>query len=90
VLGLSGNVSKARDTLAELKKLRQEQYVQPVNIALAHAALGEKDDAFAWLDKACEEHAQWLSEIKVDPAFDPLRSDARFADLLKRIGLAMS
>jgi adenylate cyclase len=89
VLGLSGNVSKARDTLAELKKLRQKHYVQPVNIALAHTALGEKDDAFAWLDKACEEHAQWLSEIKVDPAFDPLRSDVRFEDLLKRVGLAM-
>ena len=88
VLGLSGNVSKARDTLAELKKLRQKHYVQPVNIALAHTALGEKDDAFAWLDKACEEHAQWLSEIKVDPAFDPLRSDARFADLLKRVGFS--
>jgi len=63
-------------------------YVQPVNIALAHTALGEKDKAFAWLDKACEEHAQWLSEIKVDRAFDPLRSDARFTDLLKRVGFS--
>ena len=88
VLGLSGNLNEARKTLAELKTLRQEHYVQPVAIALVHAGLGEKDEAFAWLDKAHEEHAQWLSEIKVDPAFDPLRSDVRFADLLKRVGLA--
>jgi adenylate cyclase len=87
VFGLSGNSNEARKTLAELKRLRREHYVQPVSIALVHIGLGEKDDAFVWLDKAHEEHAQWLSEIKVDPAFDPLRSDARFANLLKRIGL---
>jgi adenylate cyclase len=87
VFGLSGNSNEARQTLAELKALRQERYVQPVNIALVHAGLGEKDEALAWLDQACEEHAQWFSEVKVDPAFDPLRSDARFADLLKRVGL---
>ncbi len=89
VLGLSGNVGQAREILAELKTLRQKHYIQPVDIALVFTGLGEKDEAFAWLDKAYEEHAQWLSEIRVDPGFDPLRSDARFADLLKRVGLAM-
>ncbi len=88
VFGLSGNVDEARKILSELKKLREQQYVQPVDIALVHTGLGEKDEAFLWLDKACEERAQWFSEIKADPAFDPLRSDARFLKLLERIGLA--
>jgi TolB-like protein/Tfp pilus assembly protein PilF/class 3 adenylate cyclase len=88
VLGLSGKVDEARETLAKLKTLRRESYVQPVSIALIHIGLGEKDEAFGCLDDAYEEHAQWLSEIRADPAFDPLRSDDRFTDLLHRIGLA--
>jgi hypothetical protein len=47
----------------------------------------EKDEAFTWLDKAHDEHAQWLSEIKTDPAFDPIRSDERFSNLVTRVGL---
>jgi adenylate cyclase len=85
---LSGQQLAARQTVENLKALRTERYVQPVDIALVHAALGEEDEAFVWLEKAFEEHAQWLSEIKVDPAFDPLRSNSRFSELLKRIGLA--
>jgi Tfp pilus assembly protein PilF len=80
--------AEARKVLAELKNLRRGRYVQPVIIALVHAALGENDEAFLWLEKAFEERAQWLSEIKVDPAFDSLRSDARLGQLLQRMGLA--
>jgi tetratricopeptide (TPR) repeat protein len=90
VQGLSGNVAAARETLANLETLRRESYVQPVTIALIHVGLMEKDEAFTWLDKAHDEHAQWLSEIKTDPAFDPLRSDARFANLVARVGLGTS
>ena len=74
--------------MTELEKLRQKQYVQPVVLALVHIGLGEKEEAFLCLEKAFEEHAQWLSEIKVDPAFDSLRSDVRFGELLQRMGLA--
>ena len=88
VSALSGQQLAARQIVENLKALRTECYVQPVGIALVHAALGEEDEAFVWLEKAFEEHAQWLSEIKVDPAFDPLRSNSRFSELLKRIGLA--
>jgi TolB-like protein/Tfp pilus assembly protein PilF/class 3 adenylate cyclase len=90
VQGLTGNVDAARETLAQLAMLRRNSYVQPVSIALIHVGLAENDEAFAWLDKAYDENAQWLSEIKTDPAFDPLRSDARFAELLERIGLGQS
>ena len=61
----------------------------PVNLALVYAGLGDKDLAFAWLEKACDDHSQWLSEIRVDPAFDPLRSDTRFVDLLRRMNIAL-
>src|SRR5207245_8091231 len=85
--GLTGNVDAAREPLAQLAMLRRNSYVQPVSIALIHVGLAESDEAFMWLDEAYNEHAQWLSEIKTDPAFDPLRSDPRFADLLRRVGL---
>jgi TolB-like protein/Tfp pilus assembly protein PilF len=85
--GISGERARAEEILRQLQDLRKQNYVQPVSIALVYTGLGEKDEAFEWLDKAYEEHAQWLSEIKVDPAFDPLRTDARFTDLLKRVGL---
>jgi TolB-like protein/Tfp pilus assembly protein PilF len=49
--------------------------------------LGNKDDAFRWLDKAYQEHSVWMNWIKVDPALDPLRSDPRFQDLLRRMNL---
>jgi TolB-like protein/DNA-binding winged helix-turn-helix (wHTH) protein/Flp pilus assembly protein TadD len=49
--------------------------------------LGNKDDAFRWLNKAYQEHSVWMNWIKVDPALDPLRSDPRFQDLLRRMNL---
>ena len=55
------------------------------NIALVHVALGDRDRAMIWLNKAYE--ARFNPSILLRPAFDPLRSDARFQDLLRRIGL---
>ena len=57
------------------------------SIALIYAALGDKDQAFAWLDKAEKEHDANLARLTVDPRFDSLRSDARFPDLVRRVGL---
>jgi hypothetical protein len=56
-------------------------------IAELYVALGDKDQAFAWLDKAYEDHDFILVLLKVQPSFDNLRSDPRFGALLKRIGL---
>ena len=78
---------EARAVIAELKTLRDRRYVQSVAIAVVYVGLGENNNAFLWLEKAYEEHAQWLSEIKVDPLFDRLRQDARLDHLLRRLGL---
>ena len=58
----------------------------PLGAASNYALLGAKDDAFLWLEKAYQQHAGGLMDLKVDPAFDSLRSDPRYADLIKRIG----
>jgi DNA-binding winged helix-turn-helix (wHTH) protein/TolB-like protein/Tfp pilus assembly protein PilF len=63
-------------------------YSEPYLLATIHARLGEKEQAFACLDKAYEGRSHWLIYLKVDPKLDPLRSDPRFADLERRIGLS--
>jgi serine/threonine protein kinase/Tfp pilus assembly protein PilF len=65
----------------------QEQYVSPIFFAIIYAQLNLKDQAFIWLEKAYQEHAPWLVSLKTDPQFENLRSDSRFTDLVKRIGL---
>ena len=70
-----------------LKRLRaSKEYVSPGELAILYAALGEREAAFASLEKAYAEHDSQLQYIKVDPAFDSLRDDARFQDLLRRVG----
>ena len=57
-------------------------------IAAVYIGLGETDRAFSWLHQACEERATALVNVKVEPAFDGLRGDPRFADLLRCVGLS--
>jgi hypothetical protein len=71
----------------ELKRLSGQEYVPSTSIALVYAGLGEKDQAFAWLDKGCEERSFQLQWIKIEPRLDSLRSDPRFQDLMRRVGL---
>ncbi|MDQ3256650.1 MAG: tetratricopeptide repeat protein, partial [Acidobacteriota bacterium] len=85
---LSGNQAQAQAVLDELKSLSTQRYVPPHNIAMVYNGLGERDEAFAWLEKAYEERDVRLTFLKVDPKWDSFRPDPRFADLLRRIGLA--
>ena len=83
----SGNRTKAEKVLGQLQALGTQQYVPPFTSALIYAGLGDKDQAFAWLEKAYTERSVWMPSLKVDPKFDSLRSDSRFAELVRRVGL---
>jgi serine/threonine-protein kinase len=84
---VSGNRAEAEKMLSQLQALSSQKYVPPFVIAMIYAGLGEKDQAFDWLEKAYEEHSVWMPWLKVDPKFDSLRSDPRFVDLMRRIGI---
>jgi Tol biopolymer transport system component len=84
---LSGRKSEALTLLDELNELSTQHYVSSYRIAAVYAALGDKDRAFKWLDHAYEARDGWLIWLAVDPVVDSLRSDERFTELLRRIGL---
>ncbi|MCI0621569.1 MAG: winged helix-turn-helix domain-containing protein [Acidobacteria bacterium] len=89
-LARSGKRSEAQRVLEELKELSKRRYVVPYEIAIIYIGLGEKDQAFQWLDKTCEDRNCDLIFLRVEPKLDSLRSDARFADLIGRLGLSSS
>lgn len=83
---VSGNRTEAEQVLTELGQ-QKTRYVSPYTVATIYVGLGNKDQAFKWLEKAFEERDIWIMNLAVDPQFTPLRSDQRFTDLLKRTGL---
>jgi serine/threonine-protein kinase len=87
VYARSGRKAEALKIVEDLKEQSKRKYIAPSVIAELYTALGEKDQAFAWLDKAYEDHDFILVLLKGEPTFDNLRSDPRFTALLKRIGL---
>jgi serine/threonine-protein kinase len=87
VYAVSGNREEAQKIIAELQELAKTKYVSSFQIAAIYAGLGEKDQAFAWLEKAQEERSDGLVNLKAEQRFDSLRSDPRFKDLARRIGL---
>jgi DNA-binding winged helix-turn-helix (wHTH) protein/TolB-like protein/Tfp pilus assembly protein PilF len=85
----SGNRAEAERLLVQLSQQKQ-RYVSPYTVATIYTGLGQKDQAFKWLDKAFDERDIWLMNLRVDPLFKPLRSDGRFTILLQRIGLTQA
>lgn len=85
---LAGRKDEARRVLAELEAKSPARFVEPLDVALAYEALGERDTAFAWLDRAFRERSHWLVAMGVDPRFDSLRGDARFVELMKKVGVS--
>ncbi|MFL6210820.1 MAG: winged helix-turn-helix domain-containing protein [Pyrinomonadaceae bacterium] len=85
--GSSGRRGQAEKVLAEFKELFKQRQATPYYVAIIYAGLGEKDQAFAGLEEARREHARPLWGLKVNPVWDGLRSDPRFADLLRHVGL---
>ncbi|HSQ19475.1 MAG TPA: protein kinase [Blastocatellia bacterium] len=84
---IAGRRDEALKELAELQRIAKERYVSPYFIAVILVGLREDTQAFAWLQKAFEEHHPYLILLRVEPVFDQLRPDPRFRDLLRRIGL---
>ncbi len=70
-----------------LKEGAKSRYVSPMTIAELCVRLGDNEQAIAWLEKAYQEHASGLTDLKTDPLYDSVRSDPRFQDLLRRVGL---
>ena len=79
-----GQQDRVRKIAKELEG-RAATYVRLAEIALVYSVLGERQKAFAWLEKAYEQHDTQMINLKVDPQYDPLRSDPRFQDLLRRM-----
>lgn len=84
---LAGRHDEARKVLSQLEELSKRKYVPPFFIATIYMGLGEKDQVFDWLEKAYQERHAHLINLKVQPIYDPIRSDPRFANLLRRVGI---
>jgi TolB-like protein/Flp pilus assembly protein TadD/transcriptional regulator with XRE-family HTH domain len=83
----AGKRAQAENLLNELLESPEDKYIPPVSIALIYAGLDNKELAFQWLEKAYRERDIRLLSLKISPSFDSLRSDPRFASLLKKINL---
>ncbi|MCH7755712.1 tetratricopeptide repeat protein, partial [candidate division KSB1 bacterium] len=84
---LMGKKSKAQQVLDYLTKTTKGTYISPYLLAILYCAFGKHDESFSWLDKALEDRHILLCFLKVDPVFNNLRSDSRFNELLKKMGL---
>jgi TolB-like protein len=94
---LTGQLKNAYQTLGEkgywqkrleiTRKLHEQHAGAAEIVAEIYAILGDKEQAFAWLEKSYQQHEDFLVFLKIQPAFDDLRSDPRFADLVRRVGL---
>ena len=87
VYAMAGKIAEAQGILRELQARAGKQQVGAYEIAFIYAALGQKDLAFQWLEKAYEQHDTGMTYLKTDPCLDPLRQDPRFEQMERRVGL---
>jgi TolB-like protein/Tfp pilus assembly protein PilF len=91
VLGLAyatgGQMDDAQKMMASFKTAAKKRYIPPTYFGMLFAGLGDKDQAFKWLEKALTERADGLTWLTVEPMLDGLRDDPRFHDLVRRVGL---
>jgi tetratricopeptide (TPR) repeat protein len=85
--GVSGKRREARESVRKLEELAKQRFVSAYERALIYTGLGENMQALEWLERAFQERSAWMVKLKIDPRLDPLRADARFTDLLRRVGL---
>ncbi len=87
VLAVAGQRTEAKEILEELKEREEQDYVCPYELATISIGLGDHDEAFAEMDRACDGRAGCMPWLQVDPRLDPIRPDPRFDDLLRRYRL---
>jgi tetratricopeptide (TPR) repeat protein len=83
---MAGDRSQAQELLNKLYAGKESGLIVPYRIAAVYLALGNHDKAFEWLGKSYAEHDNWTAQLNVDPVMDPLRSDPRFEELLRKMG----
>lgn len=88
VYARAGRKAEAQRLLNELQEMSGRRRIPPYDFARIYSALGDKEQAFAWLNKALAERSDGLVYMENERAFEPLRSDPRFADLVRRAGLS--
>jgi len=77
----SGREGKARATLAQIEHLGQTRFVSASALSLGYLAIGDRDQALAWLERARDQHSPWIGFLNQDPRMDPLRGDPRFEEI---------
>ena len=85
--GLAGRKADATKVLNELLELNKSRYVTPAALVNVYVGLGDREQAFVWLEKAYQEGSNYVVWLKVFPLLDPLRSDPRFTNLVQRVGM---
>ena len=84
----TGNRSEALRILRQLQSPAQKKYVASHDVAAIYVGLGDQSTAMAWLNRAYDEHSYTVLQLGVEPEFDPLRGDAQFKELLRRVGIS--
>ncbi len=83
--GIAGRANEARAVLVEMDALSKHRFVTAYGMALVHAGLNQKDEAFRWLEAAFAERSHWLVWLRLDPRWRNLRDDPRFPAMVERM-----
>jgi len=86
-IALAGEKKEALRVIRELQAISGKRYVSPYGVAQIYCTLNDKEQTYKWLETAYRDRAVWMSYLAVDPVFDSIRSEARFRELLRRVGL---
>jgi len=85
--GMWGHQAEARLAFEKLEEINRHQQMDAGPMAWTYASMGNREEALKWLEKSYEQHSNSMTALKVDPTYDALRKEAKFHELLRRVGL---